>query len=173
MRRKSLVMLSLAIGACAAFADPAVELAACINRGAEQLRNSQLDSLRVECPVRGNRTVTAALFPDQAFASSTDSQKVSSLRALGLPADAIFYSGPDSPSVGGLVSLGPVYVYDGSFRDNRKYRTTTSLASDIRVARPMAATGNKFTIDLERTDRGSVEIVRLQPLPAAVVETTE
>ena len=158
VRPKAFLTLAIAIAACALFSDAAVDLAACINRAAEEMRDSQSARREVECPVRGNRTVTAALFPDGSSASVPDSQ---SLRELGLPADAIFYSGPDSPSIGHLVPVGPVYVYDGGYRDNRKYSTTSSLASYIRIARPMAKTGNRFVVDLQRTDTRTVEIVGL------------
>ena len=155
------MMLLSAFAACSLFTDAAVDLAACINRAADRMRSSRLDSLQIDCPIRGQRTVTLALFPTGALASATDSQKASALRQLGLPNDAIFYNGPDSPSIGHFVSLGPVYAYDGGYLDNRKYSTTSSLASYVRIAKPMATSGNHFAVELRRTDAGAVEIIGL------------
>lgn len=161
-RCASIALLSVLAAGCTASSDAAVDLARCINLGAEQMRATHGDRAQVECPARGGRTVTAALFPTAALVSVPDSQKASSLRQLGLPTDAIFYSGPDAQSVGHLVSLGPVYVYDGGYRDNRKYSRTSSLAPYVHVAAAMATTGNHFTVDLQRSGTANIEIVRLR-----------
>jgi hypothetical protein len=143
--------------------DAAVDLARCINRTAVRMTS---DSMQAVCPVHDGRTVTALLSPSSPVLLSRDSD-VALVRGLGLPEDAIFYNGPDTPSRGRVMAWvdGPkpwVYAYDGGYRDNRKYSSTTALSPEVVIERPLAETSARFIIVLRREPTGKIGVVDLQ-----------
>lgn len=160
--RAQLVAVVALLAACGLFRDAAVDLASCINRAADGMPGAQRATWDADCRVRNRRVVTAVLLPRELVANPTDSASVAILRQLGLPNDAIFYNGPDTPSIGRPVSLVSVYVYDGAYSDNRRYSVTNSLRSDIRIVQPMAMTGDHFRVELGRSPGGVVEVRALR-----------
>ncbi len=154
-----LAVLSLATG-CSVLTDGAVDLAGCIGKGAEEMtRNAQAAS-QVVCPVRAHRRVTAILYPGSVGVPSDSA--VAAFRQMGVPEDALYYSGPDAPSVGHLVGLGPVNVYDGHYTDNRKYSTTSAFGTEVRIRNLLAKTAAQFIVLLSRDADGVVEVVGLR-----------
>jgi len=81
---------------------------------------------------------------------------------MGVPHDALYYNGPDLPSVGQLVGPGDVYVYDGSLFGNKKYSTSTAFGPNIRINRVFAKTANRFTVLLRREPGGVVTVTGFQ-----------
>jgi hypothetical protein len=114
---------------------------------------------QVVCPVRANRPVTAILYPGRGVPSD---REVTALLQMGVPTDALYYSGPDAPSVGHLVGLGPVNVYDGHYTDNRKYSTSSAFGSNVRIRSLIVATADQFTVLLRRQADSVVEVVGLR-----------
>ena len=114
---------------------------------------------QVTCPVRANRSVTAILYPGRGLPSDSE---VATLRQMGVLTDALFYKGPDAPSVGHLVGLGPVNVYDAYYTDNRKYSTSSAFGSNVRINNLMAKTADQFTVLLRRQDDSVVQVVGLR-----------
>jgi len=112
---------------------------------------------QVVCSVRDNRQVTAILFDR----IPTDSG-ITALLQMGVPHEALYYNGPDLPSVGHLVGIGDVYVYDGSLYGNRKYSTSTAWGPNIRINRTFAKTANRFTVLLRREPGGVVTVSGFQ-----------
>ncbi len=148
--------LSLATG-CSVFTDGAVDLASCIGKGVDETSRNVNATLQVICPVRADRPVTAILYPGRGGVPSDN--EVTVLRQMGVPADALYYSGPDAPSVGHLVALGQVSVYDGHYTDNRKYSVS---GTNVRIRNLMAKTADRFTVLLRRQADGVVEVVGLR-----------
>lgn len=168
MRARTLRVIALAlltgvIGCGTIYlSDAAVDLAKCVNESAARMSASRLDSARADCAVHDGRTVTAVLLSDTTLPPLPGDRVVALLRELGLPEDAIFYHGPDSPSIGLPVNvMGRVYVYDGAYSDNRKYSTTNSLSRDVSIPRSLSKTGNRFSVELRRSPRGAVEVTAL------------
>jgi len=149
--------LALAAG-CSVFTDGAVDLAGCIGKGVDEMSCNVNATSEVICPVRAHRPVTAILYPGRGGAPS-DSE-VTALLQMGVPTDALYYSGPDAPSVGHLVGFFPVMVYDGNYTDNRKY--SGSGTNNVRIRSPMAKTADQFTVLLRRQADGVVEVVGLR-----------
>lgn len=155
-------LMCVAVGlaaACSVLTDAAVDLATCIRKGVDEMSRRGLPTHEVDCPVRAKRTVTAILAPSTGVPSEAD---ITALRQMGVPHGAIYYAGPDTPSVGRPVSLGPVYVYDRHFADNRKYSTSSALGSQVRIATLMTKTGDHFVVLLHRRSDGVVEVIGLQ-----------
>jgi hypothetical protein len=148
------------VAGCSAFTDGAVDLARCIGKGADKISRSADATSQVNCPVRANRRVTAILHPGLSGVP-TDSE-VTALGKMGVPPDALYYSGPDAPSVGHLVGLGAVNVYDGHYTDNRKYSTSSAFGSKVRIRILMAKTADQFTVLLRRQSDSVVEVVGLR-----------
>jgi hypothetical protein len=113
---------------------------------------------QVSCDVRSHRVVTAILSPSD----SLSSLEIADLRKANVPADAIFYRGPDSPSVGHQVGFGPVNVYDAFYTNNRKYSTSSAFRSNVRIKSVMAKTADHFTVVLQRRSDGAAEVVALR-----------
>ena len=153
-----LAALGLAAG-CSVFTDGAVDLARCIGRGVDDMPHNANATSQVVCPVRGHRPVTAILYPGRGLPSDSE---VATLRQMGVPTDALFYSGPDTPSVDHLVGLGPVNVYDAHYTDNRKYSTSSAFGSNVRISTLMAKTADRFTVLLRRQDDSVVQVVGLR-----------
>jgi len=145
--------------ACSALSDAAVDLTGCIGKGARALSESTQTTLQIVCSVRAHRSVTAILTPRSGLPSDS---AVAALRQMGVPEDAFYYSGPDVPSRGTLVGLGPVNVYDGHYTDNRKYSTSSAFGADVRIRSLMAKTGDQFTVLLSRETGGVVEVIGLR-----------
>jgi len=149
------------VAGCSAFTDAAVDLARCIGKGAREMSRDADATSQVICPVRANRPVTAILYPGRG-GPPTDSE-LTALQQMGVPADALHYSGPDSPSVGHPVGFGSVNVYDGHYTDNRKYSTSSAFGSNVRIRNLMAKTADHFTVLLRRQAADSgVEVVGLR-----------
>ena len=143
---------------CSKFTDGAVDLASCIGNGARQMSSAVNATSRVTCAVRDHRVVTAVLSPTALLSES----QVASLRDLNVPADAIYYSGPDSPSIGHQVGFGPVNIYDSNYKDNRKYSTSSALGSKVLIKRVMGKTADHFTVVMQRRSFGGVDVIDLQ-----------
>ncbi len=141
--------------------DAAVDLARCINNAAAHMVQSHLDSARVLCPVHDARVVTAVLTPRNSAPPNLDSA-ISLYRRLGLPEDAIFYTGPDIPTRGHFIVGRPVYVYDGGYPDHRKYSDTGALSQNVEIRHPMASTASRFVVTLHQTAGGAVVVQELQ-----------
>ena len=149
------------VAGCSAFTDGAVDLARCIGKGVDEMSRNADATSQVICSVRAHRPVTAILYPGHGGLPS-DSE-VTALQQMGVPADALYYSGPDAPSVGHLVGLGPVNVYDPHYTDNRKYSTSSAFGSNVRIRNLMATTADQFTVLLRRQTADSVvEVVGLR-----------
>jgi hypothetical protein len=142
------------VAGCSAFTDGAVDLARCIGKGAAEMSRNADATSQVICPVRANRPVTAILYPGRVGVPS-DSD-LTALQQMGVPADALYYSGPDAPSVGHPVGLVSVNVYDGHYTDNRKYSGSTAFGSAVRIRSLMAKTADQFTVLLRRQAADSV-----------------
>ena len=145
--------------ACSGLTDAAVDLTRCIGNGARALSQSLQTASEIVCPVRAHRSVTAILTPRSGLPSDS---AMAALRQMGVPEEALYYSGPDVPSRGTLVGLGPVNVYDGHYMDNRKYSTSSAFGADVRIRSLMAKTGDQFTVLLSREAGGVVEVVGLR-----------
>jgi hypothetical protein len=149
------------VAGCSVFTDGADDLARCIGKGAAEMSRKADTTAQVICPVRANRPVTAILYPHVGRVPSDD--EVTALQQMGVPADALHNSGPDAPSVGPLVALGSVNVYDGHYADNRKHSTSSAFGSNVRIRSIMAKTANQFTLLLHRrAAERVVEVVGLR-----------
>src|SRR5215218_4791365 len=145
--RYLIVLAGLAFAAnCSKFTDGAVDLAGCIGKGAREMPGDLNATSRVSCTVRDHRMVTAILSPTD-FLSDI---QIANLRQMNVPADAIYYTGPDSPAVRHQVGFGPVNVYDAHYHDNRKYSTSTAFGSKVLINRLMAKTADHFTVVMQR-----------------------
>lgn len=133
MRARTLRVIALAlltgvIGCGTIYlSDAAVDLAKCVNESAARMSASRLDSARADCAVHDGRTVTAVLLSDTTLPPLPGDRVVALLRELGLPEDAIFYHGPDSPSIG-----LPVNVMGRSTSTMGPTATTGNTARRIR-----------------------------------------
>jgi hypothetical protein len=143
---------------CSILTDGAVDLAKCIGGGARRMSSDPDATSKVSCDVRSHRVVTAILSPGD----SLSDMDVAELRKMNVPADAIYYSGPDRPSVGHQVGFGPVNVYDAHYANNRKYSTSSAFQSKVRIGRVMGRTANHFTVVLQRRSDGVAEVVELR-----------
>jgi hypothetical protein len=149
--------LGLAAG-CSVLTDGAVDLAGCIWKGADEMSRNVNATSQVICPVRAHRPVTAILYPRRGGGVPSDSE-VTALLQMGVPTDALYYSGPDAPSRGHLIGFGQVNVYDGHYTDNRKY---SDSGTNVRIRNLMAKTADQFTVLLRRQADGVVEVVGLR-----------
>jgi hypothetical protein len=155
---RTVIVAALALAAgCSVFTDGAVDLAGCIGKGVDEMSRNVNATSQVICPVRANRPVTAILYPGGGGVPSE--RQVTALRQMGVPTDALYYSGPDAPSVGHLVGLGQVNVYDGHYTDNRKYSMS---GTNARIRNLTAKTADRFTVLLRRQADGVVEVVGLR-----------
>ncbi|MGK2963830.1 MAG: hypothetical protein ACSLFK_17040 [Gemmatimonadaceae bacterium] len=159
MNRKLRYGLPCMVAACSFLSDAAVDLATCIRKGADDMSSRSVTTSQVICSVRSKRTVTVILTPSTRELSESD---VSVLRQMGVPEEAIYYNGPDSPSTGQRVGLGPVNVYDPHFADNRKYSSSSAIGSQTKIATLMSKTGDHFRVSLHRRSDGTVEVVGLR-----------
>lgn len=159
MRYQAMIATVGVAANCSFLTDGAVDLATCIRLGAEEMSRRNLATWQVDCAVRNKRTVTAILIPNAGVANDST---INALRQLHVPEDAIYYSGPDAPSVGYPVALGPVNVYDPYFKDNRKYSNSSALGSQVRVATLMARTGDHFVVLMRSRTDGMVEVMGLR-----------
>lgn len=143
---------------CAILTDGAVDLAKCIGSGARRMSSDPNSTSQVNCDVRSHRVVTAILSPRD----SLSSVEIGNLRKMNVPADAIYYTGPDRPSVGHQVGFGLVNVYDAYYTNNRKYSTSSAFGSAVRIKSVMAKTASHFTVVLQRRSDGEAEVVELR-----------
>lgn len=143
---------------CSGFTDGAVDLAGCIGHGARQMSADPNATSRVSCAVRDHRVVTAILSPTPLLGDT----QVANLRQMNVPTDAIYYNGPDSPSIGHQEGFGPVNVYDAHYKDNRKYSTSTAFGSEVVIKRLMAKTADHFIVVMQRRSDGGADVIDLQ-----------
>jgi hypothetical protein len=158
-----LVCTALWSAGCGVFEDPATALVNCINRGAERMRSAEGEEVRVRCEPGDGRIVTVFVQPESS-GRLTDGE-VEDLLSRGVPGDALFYSGPDAPSIGQRALPRPgvaVSVYDGSHDDNRKYSDAYALRADIAIPRRFVSTGTEFLVTLRREPAGGIQLVDLR-----------
>lgn len=118
---------------------------------------------RVHCRAPGGHTVTVFLQP-RSSGPLTEAE-IEDLRRQGIPEDALFYRGPDIPTIGNRALPRPgvaVSVYDSSYRDNRRYSDAYGLQRDIEIAGRFVRTGTDFVVSLRRHPAGRIEVVDLR-----------